>query len=261
MIFNTRLIILQVLTIVILVTVFFVEPIPQDAGYHQFADGYTKMGIPNAWNVLSNIPFVIIGIFGFVIAKKYLSEKSLAVHKMPIMIFFIGLILTGFGSAYYHLLPTNETLLWDRLPMTVSFMAFFSFILSFHLNQRLGRAALWPLVFIGALSVFYWSYTEAMGFGDLRFYAIVQFLPIILIPLILLLFPVSNYQQKYVWLILGLYLAAKLMENFDADIYHILNVSGHTIKHIIAAFSGVFFLLAVWSISRYDDGTINHDIK
>jgi len=258
---NVKLKILQLITIVVLVTVFFMEPIAQDTRYHQFVDTYTKMGISNAWNVLSNISFVIIGILGFILARQYLSEKSLSFYKMPVLLFFAGLTLTGFGSAYYHLSPTNETLLWDRLPMTISFMAFFSFILSFHFNQRLGKVALWPLLLIGALSVFYWSYTEAMGFGDLRFYAVVQFLPIILIPLILLLFPVTSYQQKYIWLSLGLYLAAKLVENFDADIYHILSVSGHTIKHVIASFSGITFLLAVWSISRYDDNTINQSIK
>ncbi len=258
---NVKLKILQLISVIILVTVFFIEPIAQDASYHLFADGQTKMGIPNAWNVLSNIPFVIIGILGFVIVRRYLPEKSCTVYKIPVLIFFIGLILTGLGSAYYHLSPTNETLLWDRLPMTVSFMAFFSFILWFHLSQRLGRAVLWPLLFIGVLSVFYWSYTEAMGFGDLRFYAVVQFLPIILIPLILLLFPVSRYQQKYIWLILGLYLTAKLVENYDTDIYDVLGVSGHTIKHVIASFSGIAFLLAVWSISRYDNGTVNNTIK
>lgn len=258
---NIKLKSLQALTIVILATVFFIDPVSQDVSYHQFVDVYTKMGIPNAWNVLSNISFVLIGIFGFVISRKRLSEKSFAAYKMPVLLFFIGLMLTGFGSAYYHLEPTNETLLWDRVPMTISFMALFSFILSFHLNRKLGVAALWPLLFIGVSSVFYWSYTEAIGFGDLRFYALVQFLPIMLIPLMLLLFPATNYQQKYVWLMLILYIIAKLMENFDADIYHVIGVSGHAIKHIVAAFSGVAFLLAVWSISGYDDDTTNNAIK
>ncbi|NOX93449.1 MAG: ceramidase [Gammaproteobacteria bacterium] len=251
---SMKLKILQALTVAMLVTVFFLEPIAQDDSYHQFIDAYTKMSIPNAWNVLSNIPFVLMGILGFVVSRKLLSEKYLEAGKASILLFFVGLVLTGFGSAYYHLSPNNETLLWDRLPMTISFMALFSFILSFHINRRSGAAALWPLLLAGMSSVFYWSYTEAIGFGDLRFYAVVQFLPIILIPLIVLLFPAEDYQQKYIWLILVLYIIAKLMENFDADIYHILGVSGHTIKHIIAAFSGLAFLLAVWSISRYDEG-------
>jgi len=258
---NVKIRILQIVTIIVLATVLFMEPIAQDVAYHQFADTDTKMGIPNAWNVLSNLAFILMGVFGFVMARKILLKKSLETHRMPILIFFIGLILTGFGSAYYHLSPTNETLLWDRLPMTISFMAFFSFILSFHLNRRQGMVALWPLLFIGMSSVFYWSYTEAIGFGDLRFYAVVQFLPIILIPLIVSLFPTTSYQQKYTWLILGLYIASKLAENVDADIHHMLDISGHTIKHIIAAFSGVAFLLAVWSIRRYDNGTVNNFIK
>jgi len=253
---NMKLKVLQVLTAAILITVFFVKPTAQDISYHQFADVHTKMGIPNAWNVLSNMPFVLIGILGFVISK-----KCLALPKASILIFFIGLILTGLGSAYYHLSPTNETLLWDRLPMTISFMALFSFILSFHLNRRLGTITLWPLLLIGVSSVFYWSYTETIRFGDLRFYAVVQFLPIILIPLILFLFPATNYQQKYIWLMLILYIAAKLMENFDVDVYHILSISGHTIKHIIAAFSGLAFLLAVLSINHYDDNTTNNTTK
>jgi len=253
---SMKLKILQALTVAILAAVFFLEPVAQDVGYHQFADVYTKIGISNAWNVLSNIFFVLAGIGGLIFSGRLLSEKYRATGKASILIFFIGLILTGFGSAYYHVSPNNETLLWDRLPMTLSFMAFFSFILSFHLNQKLGAVALWPLLLTGMSSVFYWSYTETMGFGDLRFYAAVQFLPIILIPLILLLFPATDYQQKYVWLILILYITAKLTENFDADIFHILGVSGHTIKHVIAAFSGVVFLLAVRSINYYAESSI-----
>lgn len=252
-----KLTILQVITFAIFVTVFFLEPMAQDVSYHQFADVQTEMGIPNAWNVLSNFPFIVAGITGFIIARKMLSKKSSGTGKSAILLFFVGLMLVGFGSTYYHLLPNNEALLWDRLPMTISFMAFFSFILSFHINRRLGAIMLWPLLLVGMSSVFYWSYTEAIGFGDLRFYAVVQFLPILLIPLILLLFPTTDYQQTYIWLMLILYIAAKLMEIFDADIYYVVGVSGHTIKHVIAAFSGIVFLLVVRSINRYHDYDIN----
>lgn len=249
-----RLKILAALTVVILSAVFFVDPIAQDPSYHQFSDVVEAVGIPNVWNVLSNIPFVMIGVFGFIKARKLFLEKSREPWNMACLVFYIGLVLTGFGSAYYHLSPTNETLLWDRLPMTISFMAFFSFIVSLHINQRLGAIALWPLLAIGMASVFYWSYTEGAGFGDLRFYAVVQFLPIILIPFILIMFPVSNYQQKYMWLLIALYVIAKLMENFDVDIHLFLGISGHTIKHVVAAFSGIAFLWAISSISRRDEG-------
>ncbi len=253
---SIKLKILVVLTVVILAAVSFVNPVAQDVGYHQFADVITALGIPNVWNVLSNIPFVVIGIVGIVKVRKHFLRTPHEYYELSCQIFFMGLILTGIGSAYYHLAPTNETLFWDRLPMTISFMAYFSFIVSFHVNQRAGAAALWPLLVIGMASVLYWSYTEAAGVGDLRFYAVVQFLPMILIPLVLIMFPVSSYQQKYMWMLIALYLASKLTENFDADIYHFVGISGHTIKHVIAAFSGVAFLLAVLSIGRRIEGAV-----
>lgn len=237
--------ILAAITTVMLSVVFFVDPVAQNASYHQFADSVAAVGIPNVWNVLSNIPFVLIGVFGFIKVKMLFRENAHDVWSLVCQVFFIGLILTGFGSAYYHLSPTNETLLWDRLPMTISFMAFFSFIVSFHINQRLGAMALWPLLAIGVASVFYWSFTEGAGVGDLRFYAVVQFLPMVLIPVILMMFPVSNDTQKYVWLLIAFYIAAKLLENFDVSIYHFLGVSGHTLKHVVAAFAGLAFLQAI----------------
>ena len=248
--------ILLALTAIILTGVLFIDPVAQDTDYHQFADATTAFGVPNIWNVLSNIPFVLIGILGLIKTRKCFMEKPDEAWNMACQVFFVGLILTGFGSAFYHLSPTNETLLWDRLPMTISFMAFFSLIVSLHINLRLGAVALWPLLIIGMASVFYWSYTEGAGVGDLRFYAVVQFLPMILLPIILIMFPVSNYQKKYVWVLITLYFIAKLMENFDVDIYHILGISGHTIKHIIAAFSGLAFLLTVLSISSRDKHVI-----
>ena len=38
--------------------------IPQDQHYHQFADQRALLGIPNFWNVVSNIPFIAIGAVG-----------------------------------------------------------------------------------------------------------------------------------------------------------------------------------------------------
>lgn len=244
--------ILLALTVVILISVLFFEPMAQDTSYHQFADVSTAFGIPNAWNVLSNIPFILIGMFGLIETRKLYRERSGESWFMACQVFFVGLILTGLGSAYYHLSPENVTLVWDRLPMTISFMAFFSFILSMHISQRVGAIALWPLLVIGLASVLYWSYTEGIGAGDLRFYAVVQFLPMLLMPIILLMFPVSSYKKKYVWILIALYVVAKLMEYFDANIYQVLSISGHTIKHIIAAFSGIAFLMAVKSISGGD---------
>ena len=102
-------------------------------------------------------------------------------------IFFIGLILIGLGSGYYHLDPSNASLVWDRMPITLSFMAFFAISLGESVSTDIDSKLLYPLILIGILSVVYWDFTKSIGEGDLRIYAIVQFLPIMLIPLLLLI--------------------------------------------------------------------------
>jgi len=100
--------------------VLFVPRIPQDPAYHQFADNRTLFGIPNFWNVVTNIPFVLVGIFGLARLARVVALRS------GYLIICLGIVLVAVGSAYYHLAPSTPTLTWDRLPMTIVFMALFS---------------------------------------------------------------------------------------------------------------------------------------
>ena len=152
------------------------------------------------------------------------------------MIFFIGIFFTGIGSAFYHWNPGNSSLVWDRLPMTVSFMAFFSIITGVMIDKRSGKQILWPLVPFGILSVLYWVTT-----GDLRLYVLVQFLPIVLTFLILLLY--KNDLKKYFWLMILFYALAKIFEALDYEMYFVLGIiSGHSIKHLIASIVPLIFI-------------------
>jgi hypothetical protein len=143
----------------------------------------------------------------------------------------------AFGSAYYHLAPSDATLMWDRLPMTLAFMAFFAAVVGRHIAPAFARYALLPLLIVGLCSVLWWTFD-----GDLRPYLLVQFLPILLIPTILLLFPARMPGEKYVWWVLAAYVLAKVLEVFDAQIFDAIGVSGHALKHI-AASVGVYFVL------------------
>lgn len=102
----------------------FINPIPQDIAYHNFSDKRAVLALHNVWNVLSNLPFIIVGLVGL---ARY-SGLMVSASRAGYLVLSVGVILVGFGSSYYHLNPTNETLLWDRLPMTVAFMAFFSLL-------------------------------------------------------------------------------------------------------------------------------------
>ncbi len=236
------------LIIAVIAVVFMVEPIPQDLAYHRFSDTNTLWGIANFWNVLSNLPFMIAALYGL-IAVRHLDKKNfVGVMKTVSWLFFIGLFFTGVGSGYYHLLPSNSTLVWDRLPMTIAFMAFFTFVLSMHLGKKIGCLLLWPLIMVGIASVFYWDYTESIGAGDLRFYAMIQFLPMLLIPAVVLMFPTTSYNTASVWAVIAVYFVAKVSEYFDYQLYELIGMSGHSLKHVIAALSGIAFLYAIKSV-------------
>jgi len=195
--------------------------IPQDQAYHDFADQRTLLGVPNFWNVVSNLPFIAIGAVGL---RQF--------HRDPgVILLFLGILLTGFGSAYYHLDPSDRSLFWDRLPMAISFMAILAVAIEERVDTRAGAALLWPLIGIGVFSLLLWRWT-----GDLRLYVWVQFFPCLILPLIFLLFS-PKYSGTSYWLIAAaLYALAKLFEFFDSAIYSAGSIlSGHTLKHFAAA--------------------------
>lgn len=222
-----------------------ISPIPQDPTYHDFADQRQLFGIANFWNVISNMPFIIIS---FIAVMHLLDGESL---KYPVslhnsyLIFFISIGTVGLGSAYYHSQPNNETLLWDRLPMTVGFMAFMAIIVGEYISEKVATKLLLPLIFIGVASVFYWHFTEMAGNGDLRPYGLIQFLPMLIIPMILFLFPARYSHSSYFWALLATYFFAKIFETFDLSLFNLLGLSGHTLKHFCATVGPylVFLLL------------------
>jgi hypothetical protein len=228
-------------TIFALIGVFFVKPIAQPLEYHNFVDAKMILGIPNFWNVISNLPFLLVGILGMIHLK---AMKKIDEMELAYWLLFIGVALVAFGSGYYHLNPNNYTLVWDRLPMTIAFMSLFSIIVAEFVNEQRGHLLLFPLLFIGVVSVIYWQWTESNGVGDLRLYALVQFLPIVIIPIILLSYPSKFSKTSAYWWLLVAYVLAKILEFFDVQVYSVFGqlMSGHAIKHVVAAI-GMLILL------------------
>lgn len=222
---NTAYFILAALALIGVVGVLLMPPIPQDPDYHRFSDANTILNIPNFWNVVSNLPFLFIGVLGMV------KLSSIGENRTSYFIFFLGIALVSIGSAYYHLDPNNHTLVWDRLPMTVAFMALLSILVGEFIDLRSGRVMLVPASVIGSLSVLIW-----VLFDDLRFYGLVQFYPMLAIPIILIFFRSRYDLIGGYWLLLLAYIIAKVLEHFDHQTHDALQyISGHTLKHLFAA--------------------------
>ncbi len=236
---NCVVLVVLVVSIVSVMVVFSFPPISQDLNYHLFADTRYLLFTPNSLNVLSNIPFFLVGLYGL---WTVLVSKAIKVHpqlKIAFITFFVGVALVSVGSGYYHLAPSNESLVWDRLPMTIAFMALFSIALGEFVTLRCFKLFFFLLVLLGLLSIVYWHVTESQGVGDLRPYILVQFLPIFIIPLFILLGRSNSCGVAGYWLLMVCYLSAKLFEFYDEPIYKVFGVSGHSLKHLAAAL-GVF---------------------
>lgn len=216
------------------------KAVPQDPAYHHFADTRGLLGVPNFGNVLSNLPFLFAGIWGMLIARRLHATGANFELAPAYLMFFSGVFLTTFGSGYYHLAPSNDTLLWDRMPMTIAFAGLFAAVIGEYRSVALGRRLLPFFFVIGLGSVVYWYWTESQGVGDLRPYAIVQFLPMLAVPAIILVSKRRRDIGRYVWFMIAYYVLAKLLEHFDAFIYDQLAfVSGHSLKHIAASLGPV----------------------
>ena len=210
-------------------------PIAQDAAYHSFADTRKFGGIPNVLDVLSNLPFLLVGGWGL----RFCLRTGPGAVRSVWAVFFAGAGFVGFGSAWYHWNPTNASLVWDRLPMTIAFMGLFVAVLGEYVSNRLVTLLLVPAVALGIASVLYWHWTD-----DLRPYVWVQFFPLLTVPAVMILFR-SNYSHR--WLLpvaLGLYVLAKVAEFNDLAIFRGTRefVSGHSIKHLLAA-AGCYCIL------------------
>lgn len=204
------------------------KPIPQDRAYHDFVDRRPCLGIPNFNNVASNLPFVVVGARG---SRFCLQDESVTV-RAPWAAFFIGVALSGVGSAYYHWRPTNETLVWDRLPMSIAFMGLFTALTGEQFGRCLGSTLLAPALLAGSASVMHWKRAD-----DLRPYYWVQLAPLLAVPATAAPIRRRYSHQPLLSGALGCYALAKVAEAGDGVIYRKTRrkVSGHTLKHFLAA--------------------------
>jgi len=171
-----------------------VDPISQSLDYHALADARSWLGVPNVLNVVSNVAFLYVGIVGLNLCvgpdKPALDATWAA--------FFVGVTFVCFGSAYYHWHPDNAGLVWDRLPMTVAFMALSVAVVAEHIGEPLSRYLVVPAVTIGIGTVLWWQHTD-----DLRLYIWVQAAPLMLVPLLFVLYPERYSHRRYLLYAVG----------------------------------------------------------
>jgi Ceramidase len=228
------------ISMVFLVAALLIPAMPQPLTYHAFADCRTFFGVANFLNVVSNVPFLIGGALGLRLIWSGCGDFIDPREQLPYLVFFLGALLTCFGSAYYHGAPDNARLVWDRLPMTLGFAGLVSATIAERVDLKLGRQSLWPLLALGVFTVVYWYGTELRGSGNIIPYGIYQIWSVLIIVVLLVAYPARRYSHGALlgWAAFW-YGLAKVFETFDLQIYRLLGstLSGHTIKHVLASFA------------------------
>lgn len=255
---------LLLITIACVIAALALPAMPQPLSYHAFADCRPLFGITNFFNVISNLPFLFAGGWGLALMFRGRGHFQDAREQLPYLVFFLGALLTCFGSAYYHLAPDNLRLVWDRLPMTLGFSGLVAAALTERMDLDLGRRSLWPLLALGVFTVLFWYGTERAGAGNVMPYGVYQGWSVLAIVLLIGLFPATRYSEgRYLAWAAVWYALAKVCETFDLQIFRALGgvVSGHSIKHVLAAL-GVFAIVWQLRLRRpLQAASIGHPIK
>lgn len=211
--------------------------VPQAAHYHDFADQRPLLGLVNAADVLSNLPFLLLGVWGLLATCKTPAETLRSQGGTPwLLLVFGGLVLTALGSSYYHLLPGDVRVFWDRMGMVPVFAGVLGLALQSLLNTRAAWLSALCVLLGGPLALWIWLQT-----GQLLPWAVLQGAGMVLLVVLAVWQqrspPAAQLIRWPLAAIVAWYALAKLFELGDAAVWagsgHL--VAGHALKHLAAA--------------------------
>ena len=224
--------------------------LPASAHQHDFADQRGWHGLPCALDVLSNLPFAVAGAWGLVWLRRLGALRLCLATRATAALFFVGLVLTTAGSSWYHWQPDNAGLLWDRLGMSVAFAGLLGLAVVGRISPRAGLATALGLMVAAPAAVLAWAHT-----GNLTPWAVVQFGGMLVVLALACLPHRHGALVLQLGALIACYAAAKVMELADHSVYEATAgwVSGHTLKHLLAAGAAlpVLFAMARLHHSRY----------
>ena len=249
---RTRLAVLWIVAGVTLVAVFAHRL--RAPAYNVFADQVTCLGIPSFTNVASNLAFVLVGVWGLawlwtersrLLGTRFRTRTELALYAS----FFAAAVLVGLGSGYYHYVPTNATLFWDRCPMTLAVAALTGAFIAERVDGRAGVAVAVALALFLPATLVYWRMSEAGGAENLWPYLVGLYGSLGVAALVLVLFPSPYTHGGQALVALAWYaLAMPFDKLLDGWVYSLGGVmGGHAVKHLFAAMA-MFWLF--WFMLR-----------
>lgn len=223
-------------------------PIAQLPHYHEFADQSLWCGLPHSADVLSNLGFALVALWGMWRLWPVRTHPAIKAGWYAYRLFLVSLFLTAFGSGFYHLAPDNARLLWDRLPIALACAGLLAAVRAETVVMASIAAVrqqreLIAFAMFAVSSVAWWYVTDRQGAGDLRLYLLLQGLPLVLIPLWQALHGADRADRIAFAAALVVYVLAKVAEIHDHELAQALHlVSGHTLKHLLATLAAAILV-------------------
>lgn len=210
------------------------------AGYHDFADQRTLLGLPHALDVLSNLPFAVMGAWGLWWLRRVPLDRLGTAQRGLAGLFFIGLMATAFCSSSYHLDPHDAGLCIDRVGMSLAFAGLLGLAAADRISARAG-VALAALVAVAAPAT---ALVAWLG-GNMTPWAVLQGGGLVLLAALAMRRPQPRALGFSIIGVIAFYAVAKALELADAPVFALTQqlISGHSAKHLVAA-------LAAWPVVR-----------
>lgn len=222
----------------VLLILVWLPPVSRGPGFHNYADERSWLGIPYAGDVLSNLPFVLVGLAGLQVVP-LLAPRSRVVAALMSGA-FVGV---GFGSGLYHMHRTDLTLVLDWLPIVLVLSWLTALVISDRIGVRAGRAAAWLLPAAAVATVMVWWLGGGTTGGDMRWYVGLQLSLVVITPAVALMYPAGLLGTRELLLAVACFLAARTVNLYDHALLDAIGISGHSLKHLFAA-------LASWCVIR-----------
>jgi thiamine transporter ThiT len=202
-------------------------------GGNVFADTRSCLGIDNAMDVLSNLPFAVFGVWGMC---RLSSSACTRIQRSLLQCFFSGLLLTTVGSMVFHLSPSNGTLVWDRAGMAVAFAGVLGLAASERVSERAGHWLAVVTLLAAAIALWVWHVT-----ADVLPWGVLQFGGMGLVLALAYVKPQTGNLGLSLLILIVFYGLAKVLESSDHAVFEATGqwISGHSLKHVVASFAAL----------------------
>lgn len=210
-------------------------PVPLEPAAWRHADTRPWLGLPNAGNVLANLPQILVGWCGWQVTR---AAPWPAAVRRPWAAFHLCTLAAGGLALLYHLQPGPVGWIAAQTALCGAFAMLALGALAERVDERFGQARPTALLLAGVLLC--GAAIAASGGADIRPLMLFELLPVLLLPAGAISLP-GRWTRSSDWIVMLLgYGLARLADLHDARLLAATGrFGGHALMHLLlAAVSG-----------------------